>query len=47
MEAGTSKVATILYTGGYFNTTSAIDEFQFKMQSGNIDSGDICLYGIS
>ena len=47
MEAGTSKVATILYTGGYFNTTSAIDEFQFKMQSGNIDAGDICLYGIS
>ena len=35
------------YTAGYFNTTSAIDDIQFKMSSGNIDSGDICLYGIS
>ena len=32
---------------GYFNTTSAIDAVQFKMASGNIDSGDICLYGIN
>ena len=31
---------------GYFNTTSAIDEIQFKMASGNIDSGTIKLYGI-
>ena len=46
MEAGTSKVSVQLYTGGYFNTTAAIDEFQFKMQSGNIDSGTIKLYGI-
>tara|TARA_B100000287_G_scaffold103949_1_gene96178 strand:- start:993 stop:1607 length:615 start_codon:yes stop_codon:yes gene_type:complete len=36
-----------IFTGGYFNTTSAIDEIQFKMSSGNIDAGDICLYGIS
>ena len=34
------------FTAGYFNTTSAIDEVQFKMNSGNIDAGDICLYGI-
>tara|TARA_Y100001951_G_C11165003_1_gene196942 strand:+ start:56 stop:676 length:621 start_codon:yes stop_codon:yes gene_type:complete len=34
------------YIGGYFNTTSAIDEFQFKMASGNIDAGTIKLYGI-
>jgi len=46
MEAGTSKVSVQLYTAGYFNTTSAIDEFQFKMSSGNIDSGTIKLYGI-
>ena len=32
---------------GYCNTTSAIDGVQFKMDSGNIDAGDICLYGIS
>ena len=35
------------YTAGYFNTTSAIDEIQFKFSSGNIDAGDICLYGIN
>jgi|TARA_Y100000289_G_C3840403_1_gene108225 hypothetical protein len=34
------------YVAGYFNTTSAIDEIQFKMASGDIDAGDICLYGI-
>jgi len=34
------------FNAGYFNTTSAIDEIQFKMSSGNIDAGDICLYGI-
>ena len=32
---------------GYANTTSAIDAVQFKMSSGNIDAGDICLYGIA
>ena len=35
------------FTAGYFNTTSAIDEIQFKMNTGNIDAGDICLYGIN
>jgi len=35
------------YTAGYFNTTSAIDAIQFKMDSGNIDAGDIALYGIN
>ena len=35
------------YIAGYFNTTSAIDEIQFKFSSGDIDAGDICLYGIS
>jgi len=34
------------FVGGYFNTTSAIDEIQFKMSSGNIDSGTIKMYGI-
>ncbi len=34
-------------TGGYFNTTSAIDAIQFKYSSGNIDAGDVCLYGIA
>jgi hypothetical protein len=35
------------FAAGYFNTTSAIDEIQFKFNSGNIDAGDICLYGIN
>jgi hypothetical protein len=35
------------YTSGYGNTTSAINAVQFKMDSGNIDAGDICLYGIN
>ena len=34
------------YFAGYFNTTTALTRFQFKMASGNIDAGDICLYGI-
>ena len=33
-------------SAGYFNTTAAIDEIQFKYSSGNIDSGTIKLYGI-
>jgi hypothetical protein len=34
------------FIAGYGNTTSAVDAIQFKMSSGNIDAGDICLYGI-
>ena len=34
------------FTAGYFNLTAAIDEFQFKFSTGNIDSGVIKLYGI-
>ena len=32
---------------GYGNTTSAVNAIQFKFNSGNIDAGDICLYGIA
>ena len=35
------------FVAGYANTTSAIDAVQFKASSGNIDAGDICLYGIN
>ena len=31
---------------GYFNTTAAIDEIQFRFNSGDIGSGTIKLYGI-
>jgi len=34
------------FVAGYANTTSAIDAIQFKMTSGNIDAGQIKLYGI-
>ena len=34
------------YIAGYGNTTSAVDAIQFKMSSGNIDSGTIKLYGV-
>jgi hypothetical protein len=36
-----------LFIAGYCNTTSAVDAVQFDMSSGNIDAGDICLYGIN
>jgi len=36
-----------VYVAGYCNVTAAIDGVQFKMSSGNIDSGVIKLYGVS
>ena len=35
------------FLGGYGNTTSAIDAIDFKMSSGNIDSGTIDMYGVN
>jgi hypothetical protein len=34
------------HAAGYINTTAAIDEISFKMSSGNIDSGEIHMYGV-
>jgi len=34
------------YVAGYINTTSAIDEIQFKFDDGNIDSGTFQLFGV-
>jgi hypothetical protein len=34
------------YTAGYMNTTSAVDAVDFKMSTGNIDSGVIKMYGL-
>ena len=34
-------------TAGYGNTTSAIDAVQFKISSGNMDSGTIKMYGVT
>jgi len=35
------------HTGGYINTTSAVDAIQFSFASGDIDAGDIQLFGVS
>ena len=35
------------FVSGYINTTTAITRVQFKMSSGNIDSGTFKLYGVS
>jgi len=35
------------FAAGYGNTTSAVDAIIFRMHIGNIDAGDICLYGIT
>jgi len=35
-----------VFSGGCFNTTSAIDAIIFRMDSGNIDAGSISMYGV-
>jgi len=45
MNTGSFSLDT--FVAGYANTTSAIDAIQFKFGSGNIDAGQISLYGIS
>ena len=35
------------FVAGYVNSTSAINAIQFRLSSGNIDSGTIKLYGVS
>jgi hypothetical protein len=42
-----SDISVNDHASGYGNTTSAVDAIQFKMSSGNIDSGVIKLYGVS
>jgi len=42
-----SEVAQNSFVSGYGNTTSAVNAIRFQGSSGNIDSGDICLYGIA
>ena len=41
-----SDFSTDLNIAGYVNTTTALTRVRFKFSSGNIDAGDICLYGI-
>ena len=46
VEDGANAPIAYVFIAGYINTTSAIDEIQFKFDSGNIDAGTISLYGI-
>jgi len=47
MSVAHSNRCNLQNVGGYFNTTSALDEFSFKFSSGTVDSGDIILYGVN
>ena len=45
-NAHSSNYTQNQFTGGYGNTTSAVDAVQFSMSAGNIDAGKIKLYGL-
>ena len=46
--AGSTAAFTFnTYVAGYANVTAAIDGVQFSLSTGNMDLGDICLYGLS
>ena len=45
-DASGTTTSVNAFVAGYCNVTAAIDGVQFTMSSGNIDAGDICLYGI-
>ena len=46
-DSGTNNFSQDQYIAGYGNITSAVNAVQFKMSTGNIDSGVIKLYGVS
>ena len=46
-SAAKHPLTSNVFVAGYFNTTNAITGIQFKQTTGNIDAGDICLYGIA
>ena len=43
---GSNPQSQVTHGAGYGNTTSAINAVRFNMESGNIDSGTIKLYGV-
>ena len=47
MTDASGDTARPTYVAGYGNTTSAVNAVDFKMHSGNIDSGTIDLYGVN
>jgi hypothetical protein len=44
---GIYNYSETIFSSGYGNTTSAINAVRFQMDSGNIDSGTIKLYGVT
>ena len=46
MTDASGDTARPTYVAGYGNTTSAVNAVDFKMHSGNIDSGTIDMYGV-
>jgi hypothetical protein len=40
-------ITMVMYGAGYGNTTSAVNSIKFQMSSGNIDAGQILLFGIN
>ena len=47
VEGHGADISGDVFSAGYINTTSAIDEVSFKFSSGNIDDGIIKMYGVS
>ena len=47
LQFNSSTQSTNTFCAGYCNVTTAIDAVQFKMSSGNIDSGQILLFGLN
>ena len=45
-ESHASDIIMDNFVAGYINTTSAITEIDFKFSSGNMDAGEIRMYGI-
>ena len=46
-HAGDGDYSMQYFIAGYINTTSAIDEIDFKFNTGNIDAGTIKMFGVS
>tara|TARA_B100001093_G_C26711466_1_gene963604 strand:- start:506 stop:1099 length:594 start_codon:yes stop_codon:yes gene_type:complete len=46
MNFSSPPQAVNYYTAGYFNTTTAINAIQFKMNSGEIQGGTIQMFGV-
>jgi len=42
-----SPYSEVYYVAGYGNTTSPVNAIKFQMDSGNIDAGEILLFGIN